>query len=327
MIQVVAPVYMEYIGVCSGVTCNESSLGLLLVSVVMSHSSIGNMTNTLIDTGSRHMQQCRTNYDVLAACAGSENELINNDDKWCMAKDELVVSCNKHIIPGAAITATKYAYPSVVTTMGALGDNANVTLAGHYHFMGTGLDMRDAMKDSLTKSETQEAINITQQLRNFIPVGYSVGRACAHGYKGDTIASVQIGGLRTVMNGAFEVQTGDLIQMYIPQSEQNLFNNSAGRKHFKDVAAVMVAVTTKGIARKQSKEDQRRNYYSRGLGMVPNGGSDRVKTGMFSIKPYTESHNENQIVYYGDKIRIFARAVSSARPYEPVDIMIARQSL
>ena len=243
MIQVVAPVYMEYIGVCSGVTCNESSLGLLLVSVVMSHSSIGNMTNTLIDTGSRHMQQCRTNYDVLAACAGSENELINNDDKWCMAKDELVVACNKHIIPGSAVTATKYAYPSVVTTVGALGDISNVILAAHYHFMGTSLNMFDGMKDFVSMDETQEAINITQQLRNFIPVGYSVGRACAHGYKGDTIASVQIGGLRTVLNGAFEVQTGDLIQMYIPQSEQNLFNKDAGRKNVGNITDLRAAVT------------------------------------------------------------------------------------
>jgi hypothetical protein len=48
---------------------------------------------------------------------------------------------------------------------------------------------------------------------------------------------------------------------------------------------------------------------------------------MFSIKPYLECSNEKQHQYSGDKMRVFAKAVSSARPFEPVDIMISRQSL
>jgi hypothetical protein len=48
---------------------------------------------------------------------------------------------------------------------------------------------------------------------------------------------------------------------------------------------------------------------------------------MFSVKPYLESQNDGWIDYYGDKMRVFARAVSSARPWEPLDIMIARQSM
>ena len=73
----------------------------------MAHSSIGNMTNTQIETGSRHMQQCRTNFDVLASLAGGENELLNNDDQWCMGKDELAVTCNKCISGNAVTTANK----------------------------------------------------------------------------------------------------------------------------------------------------------------------------------------------------------------------------
>ena len=35
---------------------------------------------------------------------------------------------------------------------------------------------------------------------------------------GDTMVTVMIGGLRTVMNGDFEVFTGDLIQWYVVMS-------------------------------------------------------------------------------------------------------------
>jgi len=292
----------------------------------MAHSSIGNMTNTQIESGSRHMQQCRTNYDVLLAMAGTEDDLLNNDDKWCMAKDELAVVCNRNMDSRTAITGTKYAYPSVVTTLGEMDSNEMHLLSSHYHFMGSF--QNNKLVEEIYKGA--ESSTKAQQYREFIPVGYSVGRACAHGYKGDTVASVQIGGLRTVLNGEFNVQTGDLIQMYLPDAEKQLFKPNGGRRRINGLsdAKRLFSQDEKKISEQEKK---RRNFYSRGLGVGSgtkmNGKTNRVKTGMFSIKPYLESLNEDCLQYYGDKIRVFARAVSCARPYEPVDIMIARQSL
>jgi hypothetical protein len=282
----------------------------------MSHSSIGNMTNTLIDTGSRHMQQCRTNYDVLLAMAdGIESELIANETKWCMAKDELVVSCGKHLMTAPSITGTKYAYPSVVTTIGSLHDDEKKFLRNHFHHMGrkSAADIQGEVFPDISKLTAK-----AKQLRNFMPVGYSVGKACAHGHQGDTVASVQIGGLRTVLNGAFEVQTGDLIQMYIPEAEKCMFTPQGGRRMIHNDANDVDAAMTQ-------KDKSRRDFYNRGNGMNDPKGSQ--KTGLFSIKPYAETFNENGLQYYGDKSRVFAKALSCARPYEPVDIMIARQAM
>ena len=50
-------------------------------------------------------------------------------------------------------------------------------------------------------------------------MGYSVGHAEALSDRGDTVAAVQIGGLRTVLNSPFEIQTGDLVQIFIPDVE------------------------------------------------------------------------------------------------------------
>jgi hypothetical protein len=288
----------------------------------MAHSSIGNMTGTLIETGARHMSQCRTNYDVLVALADGEDKLLQNDDQWCMAKDELVVSCGKNIVDNTTILSCKYAYPSVITTLGDMDSKQKTLLAAFYHFMGT-----DDVKDYMDITYKDTAVSGKELVyRNFIPVGYSVGRACAHAFKGDTMASVQIGGLRTVLNGAFEVQTGDVLMMYIPDAEESLFNEHGGRMHMENVDAIQTCVDNKGRQYLDATGVQRKNFYNRGLGMKASGNG-RVKTGMFSIKPFAESQNEDGRQYYGDRIRVFARALSCARAFEPLDIMIARQSL
>jgi len=285
----------------------------------MSHSSIGNMTNTLIETGARHMQQCRTNQDVLAAMCGSATELAEQDNVYCMGKDELAVSCGTQLFGHVPKTATKYAYPNVVSTLGNLTEEEKTILGTYYHTMGEMLPMElhKNFKSNAPEADKYDTARI-KQFRHFMPVGYSVGHACAHARNGDTVASVQIGGLRTVLNGDYDISTGDLLQMYIPAVEEPFFDKFGGRK----LDPLPNAPTTAG------SQQLRQNFYTRGQGVVgPPGSSKRVKNCMFSVKPYTESLNENQLVYSGDKVRVFARAVSSARPWEPVDIMIARQSL
>ena len=299
------------------------------------------MTNTLIETGARHMQQCRTNQDVLSAMCGSANALADKDNAYSMAKDELVVSCGSHLYGHVAKTATKYAYPNVITTLGQLDTYELHLLAEYYHTMGIlpSEELQKLQHSAATVSAAERETNVNtrmyytgkiKQFRHFMPVGYSVGHACAHSRNGDTVASVQIGGLRTVLNGGFDVATGDLIQMYYPDAENVYFNVKGGRKY----RGTVEHDDHSGVAHKRkadelSKSDGlRKNFYTRGQGTPGKpGSSERTKNGMFSIKPYVESQNDHQLQYYGDKIRVFARAVSSARAWEPVDIMIARQSL
>ena len=49
---------------------------------------------------------------------------------------------------------------------------------------------------------------------DYFTVGYANTLAYAHANSGDTMTSVMIGGLRTVMNGDFEIFAGDLVQFY-----------------------------------------------------------------------------------------------------------------
>ena len=49
---------------------------------------------------------------------------------------------------------------------------------------------------------------------DYFTVGYANTLGYAHPNSGDTMTSVMIGGLRTVMNGDFEIFAGDLVQFY-----------------------------------------------------------------------------------------------------------------
>jgi hypothetical protein len=51
-------------------------------------------------------------------------------------------------------------------------------------------------------------------MNDFFAVGYANTIGYAHGNTGDTMTAVMIGGLRTVMNGDFEIFPGDLVQFY-----------------------------------------------------------------------------------------------------------------
>ena len=61
-----------------------------------------------------------------------------------------------------------------------------------------------------------------ENLLEFYVVGVSLGTAWAHPSSGDTVASVMIGGLRTVLNGAFPIHTNDLICIYF-DDERDFF--------------------------------------------------------------------------------------------------------
>jgi hypothetical protein len=51
-------------------------------------------------------------------------------------------------------------------------------------------------------------------MNDYFAVGFANTLGYAHANTGDTMTSVMIGGLRTVMNGDFEIFPGDLVQFY-----------------------------------------------------------------------------------------------------------------
>ncbi len=297
-------------------------------------SSLAHQTGTQIDTGGRIMQACRVNTDYLKSTVGDEKALLNDPMKYCMHKDEIAVSCGKPLIHDAAHYNTKQAYPGVVTTLGDINDLMKIFIARLY-----------AMKDPWTQDNLEALITAVgatpdvdkklKALRDFKPIGVAVGMAHAHPECGDTVAAVQVGGLRTVQNGPFEICTGDLVQVFFEDIEQFCFDGAGKRLNTdnlnnngwrtliidKNPSTLTPDVWNKNI---QDKDRSRKRYYDGGFKGMSNSAGRGPKTNCVSIKPYFPSREIGADEYYGDKFRVFARAMSSAGPYMPVDLLISR---
>ena len=159
----------------------------------------------------------------------------------------------------------------------------------------------------------------------FSAQGYAQGMGFASHVSGDTVCTIMIGGMATVMNGAFTCQVGDMVQWYMT-GEEMMFHDSTSKGHLEGERKAQVAQNnTLKRTRNQAFHDDRmfgmENY------------SDKHKSAsVFRIKPYrlacvVDGDKRNYHEHYGDKIRVFAKCIGGGKPYEMIDVMLMTQSL
>lgn len=178
--------------------------------------------------------------------------------------------------------------------------------------------------------------DVIPYLFDFCPMGYATTLGWAHPNTGDTMVTVMIGGIRTVMNGDFEIFTGDLIQWYWP-FELDCFKKDGRRKRYVNgwyekqnggfayIAPMNLNPTIDldnqlavDEAPVMSKDVQsRKRYHEQVYGQKIT--SPKVVP---RIKPFMRDEMDPRLY---DGLRVFAVATSSARPHEMVDIKISRQ--
>ena len=170
----------------------------------------------------------------------------------------------------------------------------------------------------------------------FTAEGYALGTAWASDQTGDTVSSVLIGGMQTVMNGAFACQAGEVLQWYFEFEEGKFYHstqklpdgtkNRAGARIANDtydteeLEKQRFGSEKDGIYNDVDTQRKRRRDYNEKMNGI---GNDHKGNKAFP-KPYRLFQYDD---HFGDKIRIFAKCISSARPHEMVDIMLMTQSL
>lgn len=335
--------------------------------------SLASATSSRVDSASKHIQACKVNTDYMLSlvegtCDNGSMELQQNKMKYCMHKDDVVIGIGRCKY-GSSInqsTCRKKAYPSVVTTLGRMSDFARRWLAMH-NFLTTNPGIMDFMLHQLEHAQRHNASGFQMynigisQIKNAMEhyfVGISLGMAYAHPNSGDTVASVMIGGLRTVLNGAFQVHTNDLLMFYT-DDELPLFEESGARidrgiMNTADVKALFGHVMrfcadgtvpnglngfnndtddTSRPAKKfrnGSKDSKMFAYYDRGNGNYSKNNPQKIN--VFRIKPYIVSKHLDGATglpqnFPCDKNRIFGRAISNAQPYTMLDIQLSRQAI
>ena len=330
--------------------------------------SLANASGTLLDSACKHIQQCKVSFDHMLDFVDSADQLEKNELRYCIHKDEMVVGVTRPWKKSKTRTLPPTAYPRVISNLGNINSVKSDTYEHRkkmikflFHF-STSIYNRQKIVEAMSTTGGVELNNFTkgsdlslnhylckddgtpldlskylEKMYDYVPVGISNTLGYAHHNSGDTMTSVMIGGQRTVMNGKWEVGTGDLIQWYW-DFEEDCFRDDGSRKSFKqfnedlDVTkdctgidpAVDLDEDTDKVKRDAS-EDRRHQFNDRQFGLKPGSllPDDKSKN-VARIKRYVKDENCPRIY---DQMRIFAKAIGAARPRELADIMICRQSM
>jgi hypothetical protein len=208
-------------------------------------ASIGTATGSRVDSAAKHIMACKVDSRILQNWidnAGNvydkENKIHTDKMKWCMHKDEIVLNTTKK--KDNSDSAAK-GYPMVVTTLGDISKHtityiqqlyAQPTISLFYKFWKCKQwDEFRTLQGGVFQAmptEDQEIVNMQiKTLPEFRCQGVALGQAWASYLSGDTVASVLVGGMMTVLNGHFAMHTGDEVQWYF-DFEKDAFESSAG---------------------------------------------------------------------------------------------------
>jgi len=332
----------------------------------MSYPGLAAATGTRVDSAAKHTMACRVSEALMMCWCHDPRDprsyIHNHKMKFCMHKNDLVLNCGQALNDCATLMFACKAYPSVVSNLAEMTSAGRLVLKWLYHSSCSGHDflrnktyIRSTLVPMVDQNRAGAALGMSDdcdkprlvsELTNlpyFTAQGYSLGLAYASNLSGDTVGSVLIGGMQTVMNGHFDCRAGQLIQWYFDFEHEMFYGE--------DRAAQQDRVISQGMRKKQHKavsgihdsvdaaakehehqiseqELQRQKYNARELGAldgIPRGGMDERKSNIALPKPYVLGSDGSD--HYGDRIRIFAKCISGGRKHEMIDIMMMTQSL
>ena len=314
--------------------------------------SLASATGTRLDSACKHIQQCRVSYDHMLDFVDNAQELERKKMQYCVHKDEVVVGVGRPWAKDKALRAMGVsAYPRVVSNLGNITDKQHEIplkmLKYVYHF-STSLQKRAEIIRQMKQdgghtippspatpyfTHNGTALDLSKYLGkmyDFYPVGVANTLGYAHPNSGDTMTAVMIGGLRTVMNGDFDIFAGDLVQWYW-SFEAKCFRQDGSRKSITDAAGNVMSDGDPEVDHQHAAPpapdrplEPRRIYNDYQYGVESdNSPSDKSKH-VARIKPYIRDDEQPRLY---DWMRVLGVAISSAKRNEMVDIKIGRQSM
>jgi hypothetical protein len=308
--------------------------------------SMGSATGSRIDSAAKHIMACKVHTNVLGQWRSEQEQTLdihscfhNSKMKWCMHKDEVVLNTGK--LMDRESDSTVNAYPMVVTTVGDMDENLKRYLRELYNQQTATNFLRFhepancnlfAETTFTNVADAEEKLKKTNALKSRIELlpefrcqGIALGQAWASYLSGDTVASVLVGGMFTVQNGAFTMNTGDQVQWYFD------FEESCFLSANKDNGMRSPPGTVNDSLHNKRKRFNDERLFGLGVSLGQTSGQKNAKS-MVRIKSYRmrkqvlDAVNTLLFDHFGDKTRIFAKCISGGRPWDAVDIMLMTQS-
>ena len=306
--------------------------------------SIGTATGSRVDSAAKHIMACKVDSRLLGRWLENPNHsdptsyMHTNKMKFCMHKDEIVLNTTKKKLhqDGSA-----KAYPMVLSTVGEMHEMTKIYIKNLYangsarrffESFDTLPTVEELKKKHPNIANADIGLEQIRHLPEFRCQGVALGQAWASYMSGDTVASVLVGGMMTVLNGHFTMHTGDEVQWYF-DFESDLFQH--GSTHEKANGYRLNTDTKhteqdtgKDLGMKRKKRDDYMDQrvfgtgggYGKSMGVKNTRNVVRIKSYRM-IKDDCICHD-----HFGDKTRIFAKCISGGRPFDMVDIMLMTQS-
>jgi hypothetical protein len=303
--------------------------------------SLGSATGSRVDSAAKHIMACKIDTKLLGLMrteGDRETDLYSclhtSKMKWCMAKDEIVLNTSK--AANSSFDQSVKAYPMVITTVGDMDQVTRDWIKALYKYsnateFGSFLESVRIAKWIEDRALAAPAkITVSMQIKSlpdFRCQGVALGQAWASYMSGDTVASVLVGGMVTVNNGAFTMHSGDLVQWYFDW-EVDEFDTSNKSTNGHRVSAAQDQEDRN--AKRHKYNDER--LYGTGNSMGRLSGQKSVGS-VVRIKPYRMHvlRDGNKTLasfdHFGDKTRVFAKCISGGRAWDAVDIMLMTQSM
>jgi hypothetical protein len=289
-----------------------------------------------------------------------QDELKRNKYRYCVHKDELAIGVGRPWKMEKVKKKMMNAYPRIISNLGQMSSDHATSklfkkmLTFMYHYCITLEDrwkIIDCFAGNWNRGHihrgdyfTAEEQNMTKDILPLMfdqrTVGYAQTLGWAHPQTGDTMSTIMIGGLKTVVNGDFEVYTGDVLMWYWP-FEKDCFKANGQRcvcvfccliimflRFFRNRKPfshnyprhLINADPTHGDGSVQHERDValRDRFHEREFGQRPDAPKMVAR-----IKPLVRQGDFTQLY---DLERVIGIAIGCARPREKVDIKICRQS-
>jgi hypothetical protein len=302
--------------------------------------NVASATGTRLDSAAKHQIAVRASYEHLLSWVGYEQVVLQKEKHaFSIAKDDITVGVSRPVRKNESSRGNtrNKAQPSVVTTLARMELPAKNYLVALFHNPNNfqerdrfiaHVERRPEVWDPCMSEIAKKQI---AEMPEFYFVGVSVGFAYPHPLSGDNVCTTMLGGMRTITNGAFPVDPGDIIQWYW-EAETNCFD-AEGRRFpaIADVRSEGVSAFLQGHSQKLATDSARRKAtFERGNGVFTDSQTDgNVKYNGKKDVAYPKAlkaRTDGKKVL-GDELRTFARAVSGARPFEKFDVLIGRQSM
>lgn len=307
--------------------------------------SLASSTSTSIETASKHNLQCRVSTDHImqwvqdSSTTGESAQSILKKEQmnYCMHKNDIVVGVRQGWHSHSVML--NKAYPHVITTYAGMSPAAQYWLLRLYNNCKDMRDVRFFVNEPLVHrvgigaAGTSELLaHERQQIENmpqFYFMGVSLGLAYAHPDSGDTVGTVMMGGLRTVLNGHFSANTGQPVQWYF-EFEAPCFDSYGQRiffnKELPNVVEDGMMMVQSGVNNAPANLDMntldRKVWHERENANFPRHVGKRH---IIYLKPYKRNDDGEENIL--DRERICGIYISSGRPFEQIDVKLQRQAI